>query len=124
MLRSDKWSRRNTFTRNVAAVNSIKVQQGRPDVYYAIGDILSLCLRYRSIATKVQQSSVGVYYAIGDILILCLHAVMRRLRARSSLVNECQASEQRAQEHLRIPAYTIVHYSTESSGASLSTRIL
>ena len=32
--------------------------------------------------------------------------VLRRLRARSSLVSECQAREKRAPEHLRILAYT------------------
>ena len=51
---------------------STKVQQSSLGVYYAIGDILILCLRYRSYSTKVQQSSLGVYYAIGVILLLCL----------------------------------------------------
>ena len=57
-------------------------------MYYAIGDIVILCLRYRSYSTKVQQSSLGVYYAIGDILILCLryHSYSPKVQQSSLMV--------------------------------------
>ena len=92
--------------------------QRRLDVYYAIGDILSLCLRYRSVATKVQQSSLGLYYAIGDLLILCL-----RYRSDSTKIQQGSLGAFFA---LRIPAplfYAIVQRAQEQLSRLVNPRL-